>query len=179
MSLIVELFLTFFKLGAITFGGGYAMLALLQREVCDRKGWCTPEELMDYYAIAQCTPGIIAVNVATFVGNKIKGKAGGVIATVAVVLPSIIIITLIAAFIRGFAELAVVKNAFVGIRAAVCVLILTAVVKLWKNAVTDRPGLVIFLVVFGLSTFTSLSPILLVVAAGATGILLQNRKAVK
>lgn len=179
LSLLLELFLTFFKLGAVTFGGGYAMLTLLQREICDRKGWSTPEELMDYYAIAQCTPGIIAVNVATFIGNKVKGKVGAVVATFSLVLPSLIIIIVIASFIQGFAELAIIKNAFSGIRAAVCVLILSAVFKLWKNAVTDRAGLVIFSAIFLLSVFTSVSPILLVLVSGAVGILLQTRKAVK
>lgn len=179
MKQLFTLFLTFAKIGSVTFGGGYAMLSILQREICDKLHWATSEELMDYYAIGQCTPGIIAVNTATFVGNKVAGFWGSIWATVGMVFPSVVIITIIAAFIRNFAELAVVRNAFGGIRAAVCVLILSAVLKLWKNAIIDRVTLVIFLVVFGLSVFTSLSPVLFVVLAGVAGFWLQGRKAAK
>ena len=137
MSKTKELFWTFFKIGAFTFGGGYAMLPMLQKEVVEKRGWASEEELMDYYAIGQCTPGIIAVNTATFVGQKTAGIAGGIIATLGVVFPSLIIITIIAAFIQNFSDLAIVQNAFAGIRVCVCVLILNAVVKLWKKSVVD------------------------------------------
>ena len=105
MKEYLDLFLTFARIGGLTFGGGYAMLPMLQQEVVDRRGWATNEELMDYYAIGQCTPGVIAVNTATFVGNKTKGTLGGIFATLGVVFPSLVIITIIAAFIRNFAEL--------------------------------------------------------------------------
>ena len=127
MKELLDLFLTFARIGGLTFGGGYAMLPMLQKEVVERRGWATNEELMDYYAIGQCTPGIIAVNTATFVGNRTRGAVGGVVATLGVVFPSLVIITIIAAFIRNFADLAVVKNAFAGIRVCVFVLILNAV----------------------------------------------------
>ena len=129
---LLDLFLTFARIGGFTFGGGYAMLPMLQREVVEKRGWCTDEELMDYYAIGQCTPGIIAVNTATFVGQKTRGAAGGIMATLGVVAPSLVIITVIAAFIQNFADLAIVQNAFAGIRVCVCVLILNAVLKLLK-----------------------------------------------
>ena len=105
MRELLDLFFTFARIGGLTFGGGYAMLPMLQKEVVERRGWATNEELMDYYAIGQCTPGIIAVNTATFIGNKTRGVVGGVVATLGVVFPSLVIITIIAAFISNFADL--------------------------------------------------------------------------
>lgn len=176
MKELLDLFLTFARIGGLTFGGGYAMLPILQREVVDKRNWVTDEELMDYYAIGQCTPGVIAVNTATFVGQKTKGIIGGIVATLGVVFPSLVIITIIAAFIQNFADLAVVKNAFAGIRVCVCVLIFNAVVKLLKGSVTDKATLVIYAVVAVGSIFTSVSPIIFVLLAGLAGILLQNWK---
>ena len=118
----------FARIGGLTFGGGYAMLPMLQKEVVEKHGWATEEELMDYYAIGQCTPGVIAVNTATFVGQKARSLAGAIFATLGVVFPSVVIITLIAAFLSNFAHLAVVQNAFAGVRVCVCVLIFNAVV---------------------------------------------------
>ena len=115
MNIYLDLFLTFAKIGVCTFGGGYAMLPILQREVVEKKGWATEEELTDYFAIGQCTPGIIAVNTATFIGQKYKGILGGVLATLGVVFPSLIIITLIAAFLQNFASYPVVAHALAGI----------------------------------------------------------------
>ena len=174
MNKFLDLFLTFARIGGLTFGGGYAMLPILQREVVEKRGWATEEELMDYYAIGQCTPGIIAVNTATFIGQKTGGIVGGTIATLGVVFPSLIIISIIAEFIRNFADLAVVQNAFAGIRVCVCVLIFNAVLKLWKGAVKDVWGLVIFLVILALSVFTKLSPIIYVLAAAVAGLLIKN-----
>ncbi|MBR4150885.1 MAG: chromate transporter, partial [Firmicutes bacterium] len=114
MNILLDLFLTFVRIGAMTFGGGITMLPILEREVVDNKGWATMEELMDYYAIGQCTPGIIAVNTATFIGQKQKGVIGGIVATLGLVFPSFVIITLIAAVLTNFAEIAAVKNAFAG-----------------------------------------------------------------
>ena len=170
MNVYLDLFLTFARIGGLTFGGGYAMLPMLQEEVVRKKGWATNEKLMDYYAIGQCTPGIIAVNTATFVGNKYKGALGGIAATLGVVFPSLVIISVIAAFISNFAELAVVRNAFAGIQACVCVLILNAVVKLMKGAVKNVPAILIYLAVLAASVFFGLSPIILVVASGLAGV---------
>ena len=152
------------------------MLPILQREMVEKRQWVSDEELMDYYAIGQCTPGIIAVNTATFVGQKRKGIVGGIVATLGVVFPSLVIITIIAAFIQNFADLAVVKNAFAGIRVCVCVLILNAVIKLLKSSVIDKATLVIYVVVAVGSILTSLSPIVFVLLATVAGILLQNWK---
>ena len=174
MRELLDLFLTFARIGGLTFGGGYAMLPILQREVVEKRGWATEQELMDYYAIGQCTPGVIAVNTATFIGEKNKGKIGGVVATLGVVFPSLIIITVIAAFIRNFSDLPVVKNAFAGVRVCVSVLIINAVIKLWRSSVVDKAALVIFLIVALGSIFTKLSPIIFVIFAGAAGIIINK-----
>ena len=170
MKELLDLFLTFARIGGLTFGGGYAMLPMLQREVVERRGWATEEELMDYYAIGQCTPGVIAVNTATFIGAKNRGVIGGIVATLGVVFPSIVIITIIAAFISNFSELQVVKDAFAGIRVCVFVLILNAVIKLGKASVKDAVTLCICLAVLLGSVLLDLSPIVFVVIAAVVGI---------
>ncbi len=174
MRLLWLLFAAFARVGIMTFGGGYAMIPILEREIVDRHGWATEEELMDYYAVGQCTPGVIAVNTATFIGYKVAGPVGGVIATLGVVFPSVVIITLIAGVLTSFAEVPAVKSAFAGIRVCVCVLIFNAVLKLWKKAVVDKATLVLFLLVFLLSAFFGISPVLFVVVCAAAGILLTR-----
>lgn len=174
MNILVDLFVTFAKVGVMTFGGGYAMLPILQREVVDNKGWATEEELTDYYAIGQCTPGIIAVNTATFIGQKYGGVAGGIVATLGVVFPSVVIISILAGLISNFADLAWVKNAFAGIQVCVCVLIFNAVVKLLKKSVVDKRTAVIFFLVLAGGIFLKVSPVWFVVGAALAGILLKN-----
>ena len=177
MKELWTMFLAFARIGGLTFGGGYAMLPMLQKEVVEKHGWATEEELMDYYAIGQCTPGVIAVNTATFVGQKTRGTAGAIFATLGVVFPSMVIITVIAAFISNFAHLEVVQNAFAGVRVCVCVLIFNAVTKLWKKSVVDKATLVIFLAVFAGSVFLELSPVLYVLLAGIAGVLIKTWEA--
>ena len=138
MKELAELFWIFAKMGAVTFGGGYAMLPIIQREIVEKRQWATEAEVMDYYAIGQCTPGIIAVNTSTFIGYKRKGIAGGFTATFGFVFPSLVIITIIAAFLQNFAHISYVAHAFNGIRACVCALILDAVIKLGKKSVIDK-----------------------------------------
>ena len=174
MRIYWELFSSFARVGAMTFGGGYAMLPLLEREVVEKHSWATEEELMDYYAVSQCTPGVIAVNVATFIGFKIAGNLGGIVATLGVVTPSLLIIMLIASILTNFADVPAVKSAFAGIRVCVCVLIFNAVMKLWKKAVVDKGSLVLFLVVFLLSVFFKISPVWFVVLCAAAGIVLTR-----
>ena len=169
-----SLFLAFAKVGVMTFGGGYAMLPILQREIVEARGWATEEELTDYFAIGQCTPGIIAVNTATFVGQKRCGAAGGIAATLGVVFPSLVIITVIAALLRNFADIPAVQHAFAGVRVCVCVLIANAVVKLLKKTVIDTPTLLIYLAVLALAVFTKLSPVIYVVAAAVAGIAVKQ-----
>ena len=151
MNIYLDLFLTFAKVGVCTFGGGYAMLPILQREVVEKKGWATEEELTDYFAIGQCTPGIIAVNTATFIGHKYRGILGGVLATLGVVFPSLIIITVIAAFLKEFASYPVVAHALAGINAAVVALIAVSVVKLGKTTLKGSVAPWIFLAVLVLA----------------------------
>ncbi len=174
MKILGDLFLTFMQVGGLTFGGGYAMLPILQREVVEKRNWATDEELTDYFAVGQCTPGIIAVNTATFVGQKQAGVLGGIVATLGIVAPSLVIISILAGFINTFAELAVIKNAFAGIRVCVCVLIFNAVCKLWKSSVKNKLALAIFAVVTLGSLLFDLSPVFFVVVAAVLGIALEQ-----
>ena len=174
MKEMLELFLTFAKMGVMTFGGGMAMLPILQREVVDNKHWVTEEELVDYYAIGQCTPGIIAVNTATFIGQKKGGVIGGILATLGVVFPSLIISSLLAGLITNFPHPAWVKNAFAGIQVCVCVLIFNAVVKLLKKSVVDKPTAAIFVLVLAGGVFLNVSPVWFVILAALVGIVLKN-----
>ncbi len=173
LKLTGALFLSFARVGVMTFGGGYAMLPMLQREIVEKRGWATEEELADYFAIGQCTPGVIAVNTATFIGQKLGGAACAAAATLGVIFPSLVIITLIAALLSNFADLPVVRNAFAGIRACVCALILNAVIKLWKKAVVDLPTVIIFIAVLILAVFTKLSPVIFVAAAALAGVAIK------
>lgn len=172
MKVLVQLFVAWFKMGLFTFGGGYAMLPMIQREVIEKYHWATEDEIMDYYAIGQCTPGIIAVNTATFVGYYQKGIIGGIVATLGVVSPSLIIISLIAGVITNFSEIAIVQHALAGIQVAVCLLMINAITKLWKSGIKNNIGLIIFAVAFILSVFTNISTVWLVLASGAAGVAL-------
>ena len=176
MNIFLDLFFTFMRIGGLTFGGGYAMLPMLQKEVVENKKWATEEELMDYYAIGQCTPGVIAINTATFIGTKIAGIPGAVAASVGVVFPSFVIITIIALFIRNFAEYEMVRHALSGITVAVFVLIVDAVLKLSKKSIIDKVGILIAAAVFLISLLTDISAAWLVIAAGILGALLKRGK---
>lgn len=169
-----NLFITFAKVGVMTFGGGMAMLPILQREVVQNKGWATDEELTDYFAIGQCTPGIIAVNTATFIGQKQRGVWGGIFATLGMVFPSLVIITALAGLITNFAHVAWVQHAFAGIRVVVCVLIFNAVLKLWKSAVHDVWGALLFAAVLAATLLTDLSPVVYVLLSAVAGIVIQS-----
>lgn len=169
MKELFDLFWTFCKIGALTFGGGYAMLPLIQREIVENKKWSTEKEILDYYAVGQCTPGVIAVNTATFIGYKLRGIIGGIVATLGVIFPSIVIILIIAAFLQNFADLAIVQSAFAGIRVAVVALIITTVVKLIKSSIKDYLGVIIAIIAFVISAFIGLSPVYVVIAAALTG----------
>lgn len=174
MNMYIDLFLTFAKMGVMTFGGGYAMLPILQREIVENKKWATEEELADYYAIGQCTPGVIAVNTATFIGQKYAGIAGGIIATLGVVFPSFVIICILAGIITNFAELEIVQHALAGVRVCVCVLIFNSVLKLGRKSVIDKITTVVFLAVFLGSYFTGISPVVCVIASAVVGIVVKN-----
>ena len=192
MKPYVSLFFTFAKIGVCTFGGGYAMLPILQRELVDNKGWATEEELADYYAVGQCTPGVIAVNTATFVGYNRMGWLGGTVATLGVVFPCLVIIMAIAAFLSNFMHLDVVVHAFNGVRAGVVALIFSSVLKLLKTSLVDWKTRLIYVVVLlagavggwapmpggalGQVLGALCSPVFLVVVSGLVGLAIYGKK---
>lgn len=170
MPSLWKLFVVFARIGGVTFGGGMAMLPILQSDIVERYHWATEEELTDYYAVGQCTPGIIAVNVATFIGYKERGIIGGIVATLGVVFPSLVIISILAAGLANLADYPAVKDAFAGIRVCVCILIFNAVSKLARSAIVDWLTIGVFLVVLGINLFTDVSPVMLVIFAGMVGL---------
>ena len=188
----LELFFTFAKIGVCTFGGGYAMLPILQRELVENKGWATDQELADYYAVGQCTPGVIAVNTATFVGYNRLGWLGGVVATLGVVFPCLVIIMAIAAFLSNFMHIQWVIHAFNGVRAGVVALILSSVLKLLKTSLVDWKTRLIYVVVLALGAVgvwaplpggalgqvagVLCSPVFLVVVSGLVGLGVYQEK---
>ena len=176
-ALCLKLFLKFLKIGAFTFGGGYAMIPLIRREIALREGWIEDKDILDILAVSESTPGPIAVNTATFIGQKYKGIAGGIVATLGIVFPSLVIISILAGLINNFADLAWVQNAFAGIQVCVCVLIFNATLKLMKNSVVDKPTAVIFVVVLIGSTVMDISPVWFILVAAVIGILLKNLEA--
>ena len=192
MKQYVSLFFTFAKIGVCTFGGGYAMLPILQRELVDNKGWATEEELADYYAVGQCTPGVIAVNTATFVGYNRMGWLGGTVATLGVVFPCLVIIMAIAAFLSNFMHLDVVVHAFNGVRAGVVALIFSSILKLLKTSLVDWKTRLIYVVVLLLGAVgvwapvpggalgqvlgALCSPVFLVVVSGLVGLAIYGKK---
>lgn len=173
MKKLLMLYAVFFKMGIVNFGGGYALLPLLQKELVDKRGWATNEEITDYYAIGQCTPGAIAVNVSTFIGYKIKGILGGIFATLGFVSPAFIIIFLIATVLNQFADLWYVQSAFKAIRACVFVLILSAIIKLAKKSIIDWITLSIAVVVLLLTIFTEIPLFIYVIVAGFIGVMVN------
>ena len=170
MKLLVQLFLTFAKMGMFTVGGGYAMFPIMKQELALKHKWVTEEEILDYYAIGQCTPGIIAVNVATFVGLKVGGLLGAISSTIGVIFPSVVIIMIIAAFINNFADLWFVQSAFSGIRVVVIVLILNTIISMWKKSIKNKFSFIVMLIAFVLSFFNILASALVVVISGVAGI---------
>ena len=171
MKKLVTLFLTFAKVGVMTFGGGYAMLPILQREVVEKKGWVTEEELADYFAIGQCTPGVIAVNTATFVGQKLAGVAGGIVATLGVVFPPLIIISTLAEVIIRYAHLAWVQHAFAGIRIAVSALIISTLIGMIRKGVRAPLQIALCIAAFVLVACFKTPVTYIVRAAALTGVL--------
>ena len=178
MKTLFILFWTFLKIGAFMFGGGYAMLPIIQRELVENKNWATNDEILDYYAVAQCTPGVIAVNVATFVGCKLKGFIGGVVATIGVVFIPVIIISSIATALKSVTHIKAVQDALWGIRIAVCASITVSVWGLIKKSVKGKFGMIIFLLSFLLGIIFNVSPIYIVIGSGIAGVI-ANFKTIK
>ena len=172
LKTLFELFITFFKIGAVTFGGGYAMLPFLERELVEKKKWSTSEELLDYYAISQVTPGVIAVNVSTFVGFKKKGIPGGIFATLGMVTPSLIIISVIAVFIQNFEHILWVQKALSGINVAVAALLTYAVVNFAKKTIKKWWHVIFYLASFCLMYFLKVNTVIIVISAAILGVLI-------
>lgn len=169
-----ELFISFAKIGLFTFGGGYAALPNIESEVCDNHHWSSEEEIVDYYAVSQMTPGIIMINVATFVGYKQRGVLGGIVSTLGVITPCICIISTIATLIENFASIPIVQSALKGISAGVCAIIITSLFKLAKKSIKDLFGVILAIIAFVISYFTDIS-ILIVVSFGILCGLIKNK----
>ncbi len=167
---LIYLYVSFFKIGGLTFGGGLAMLPMLQREIVNDRKWCTEEELLDIYAIGQCTPGVIAINTATYVGYKQAGVAGGIFGTLGMVSPSLIVICLVASILNNFIQNPVVIHALAGIRVVVCALMMNTVLSMAKKGIVDKLGGVLFITAFLLASFTPVPTVALIVAAGVIGV---------
>lgn len=170
----LQLYTTFFRIGILTFGGGLTMLPLLKYELVESKKWITEEKLLDCYAIGQCTPGIIAVNTATYVGYLRKGAMGGIIATLGMISPSVIIVTVVAMFLQTFMENVFIQHALMGIRGAVCALMLNTVVSLAKKSLISKLNIAICAIALVLSLFTNIPTIAIIVAAGLAGVIVEK-----
>ena len=169
----VQLFTAFFKIGLFTFGGGMSMLPMLQRELVESKKWMTEEEILNYFAIGQCTPGIIAVNVATFCGYKRAGLSGAIVSTVGIVCPSWIVITLIAGSISRFSDIVWIQRAMKGVYVAVAALLARAVFTFGKKIITDFVTAGIAVGAFLAMSVWNVSGILIVLVAGIIGFCAQ------
>lgn len=170
MNLNLQLFLSFAKLGVLMFGGGYAMLPILEHEVVDRQKWLTPEEVLDLYALAQCTPGVIAVNTATKTGYKMKGVSGALAATVGVIAPSFFIILILSGVLKTFSSVPQVQSMLAGIRIASCAMMVNTLLKLGKAGIKDWIGGTVFILALVASFWFGLSPVWLVLLAIFAGI---------
>lgn len=176
MPILIDLYLTFFRIGILTFGGGLTMLPLLKYELVESKKWISEEKLLDCYAIGQCTPGIIAVNTATYVGYLKSGVFGGILATLGMVSPSVIIISLVALFMQNFMEVAIIQHALMGIRGAVCALMLNTVVSLAKKSLTSYVNVIICADALVLALFTKIPTIFIIILAGISGVVIDRIK---
>lgn len=168
---LVSILFTFIKVGACTFGGGYAMFPILQREVIKKKGWSTDEEIMDYYVVGQCTPGVIAVNVATFIGQKKAGIIGGITATLGLIFPSYLIICIIASLLREFSKISYVQNAFAGVRIAVCAMVIHTVIGMIKKSVKTALTFFILIGTFAAVALFEVSPVIIILSVAAIGLI--------
>lgn len=174
MKELLELYMAFFRIGGLTFGGGLTMLPMLRHELEEKKGWVTEDEMLDYYAVGQCTPGIIAVNVATFVGFKRKGVLGAIFSTLGMVSPSVVIISILATFLDAFMSNQIVAHAIGGVKIVVCALMLNTVITLAKKSLISPICVVIGIIGFVLSVFTEIPSVLMVILAGVFGVIMQK-----
>lgn len=174
IKLLIELFTTFFKIGSFTFGGGFAMIPLIEKEVVDKRSWVKKEEIIDVFAVSQTIPGAVAINSSSIIGYKIAGKKGSIVATLGVVLPSFLIIIIIAACFSKFQDQPMVKAAFSGIRGCVVGLIAAAAYSVGKSAIKDKMGVIIFITTVIFIAFFNVNPIIMIVAGGLVGFVLYQ-----
>lgn len=177
MKKLWELFITFFRIGAFTFGGGYAMIPLIQKEVADNKKWVSDEDILDIVAIAESTPGPIAINAATFIGYKTAGVKGSAVATLGVVLPSFVIISVIAYLLTEFAHIRVVRYAFFGIRAGVLALVAKSLYTMYKKAPKGISASLISLLSFIFVAFANVNTLLVIALGAMAGLIITYIKA--
>ena len=173
---LLQLYWSFFKIGGLTFGGGLSMLPMLERELVQKRKWVTEEEILDCYAIGQCTPGIIAVNTATFVGYKKEKILGGIFATLGMISPSIIVISLVAAFFEMFLSNKWFAHAMMGVRSVVCAMLINTVINLGKKSLKSVYSWIICIVILALGFFTKIPTVVLVLMAAAVGIIVNEIK---
>lgn len=167
----LKLFVSFFKIGLFTFGGGYAMLPMIEKELVEKRKWISEEEMLEMYVLSQMTPGTIAINASTFIGSRKAGKLGGLIASFGIILPSLIIITLIYNFLGESFDNPIIHKVFLGIRGAIVGLICSSVFKICKNNFVSYISYILFFVGFTLLLIFKISPILLIILGGIIGTL--------
>lgn len=170
MEIYWQLFIAFFRIGGLTFGGGLAQLPMLRYEIVQKYHWLDEEELIDIYAIGQCTPGIIAVNTATYVGYKKKGVMGGIVATLGMITPSIVVITAVAMCLQAVIDNVWVQHAIMGIRAIVCALMINTVYTLGKKTLIGWFAIIVAIAAFILAFITGMTTVVIVIIAAVVGI---------
>ena len=173
---LLQLYWSFFKIGGLTFGGRLSMLPMLGRELVQKRKWVTEEVILDCCAIGQCTPGIIAVNTATFVGYKKEKILGGIFATLGMISPSIIVISLVAAFFEMFLSNKWFAHALMGVRSVVCAMLINTVINLGKKSLKSVYSWIICIVILALGFFTKIPTVVLVLMAAAVGIIVNEIK---
>ncbi|WP_312700156.1 chromate transporter [Sedimentibacter sp.] len=176
MKELLEIYFTFFKISAVTFGGGMAMIPILQREIVQNKQWVTDEEVIDYYALSQGLPGILAVNVSAMIGYRKKGLPGDIAASLGTISPCIVIISILASFISSFREIEIMQHAFAGITLGATALIFSTIIGLWKKSVVDRICLIIFAVTAFLMFAFGISPVILIIISAVIGIVVKKSR---
>lgn len=172
LKMLLDIFKIFFKIGAFTFGGGFAMIPLIEKEMVDNKGWVQKEEITDLFAVSQCIPGAIAINTASLIGYKVAKRKGSIVATLGVVLPSFLIITCIASFFSKFSDMAIVKAAFFGIRSCVVALIAIAAISVSKSAIKDKFCVLLILLTVLIVEFLNISPVIAIMISVVPGIVI-------
>ena len=173
---LLQLYWSFFKIGGLTFGGGLSMLPMLEHELVQKRKWVTEDEILDCYAIGQCTPGIIAVNTATFVGYKKEKIAGGIFATLGMISPSILVISIVAAFFEMFLSNKWFAHALMGVRSVVCAMLLDTIINLGKKCLKTPFAWIICAAVLVLGFFTKIPTVVLVIMAAAVGVVFNEIK---